>query len=157
MAVGCDDEPVITPSPHAFAVAPEIVTGISVHGSTRRLEVSRSDTKPPFTYRYTDGKGGAARSCRESPRLAAALARLMSIPSLEAVAKEERRTRLAGVPDSDWVELEVRDTIENVDPLQLRVLPPTPQRPKAYAQVPRGPYFVTDAKLLEVLTLDCEG
>ena len=157
VAVGCHDEPVITPSPDAFAVAPEVVTGISVRGPARRLEVSRGDTKAPFTYRYTDGKGGAPRSCRESPKLSAALARLMSIPALEAVKKEAAAEALAGVPDSDWVDLEVRDSIENVNPLRLRVLPPTPERPKAYAQVPRGPYFITDAKLLEVLTLDCEG
>lgn len=154
-ALACEDEAVITPSAQAFAVAPEIVTGISVRGPSRRLEVSRRDAKGPFTYRYTDGKGASERSCPETPQLAAALARLMSIPALEAVKKKDAEAELEDVPAGDWVEVEVRDTIENVEPLRLRVLPPTAQRPKAYAQVPNGPYFVTDGKLLEVLGLDC--
>ena len=156
-ALGCEDEAVITPSAEAFAVAPEIVTGISVRGPSRRLEVSRGDPKAPFTYRYTDGKGGALQTCTESPRLSAALARVMSIPALEAVKKKDAERALAGVPEGDWVELEVRDSIENVEPLRLRLLPPAAQRPKTYAQVPNGPYFVTDPKLLEVLGLNCES
>lgn len=155
--LGCEDEPAVKPSPHAFAVSPDIVTGVSIRGSARRLEVSRGGAKGPFTYRYSDGQGGAARSCPENPRLAAALARVMTIPSFEAVSDEDAARALAGVPAGDWVDLEVRDTIENVEPLQLRLLPPTAQRPKAYAQVPNGPYFVTDGKLLEVLGMDCES
>jgi hypothetical protein len=156
ITLACDEPAALTPSDHAFAVAPEIVTGISVHGPSRRLEAARGDTAYPFTFRFADGTGRDARRCPETPRLRSALSRLMSIPVVAAVDDAEAERVLGTVADHDWVALEVRDTIQNVDPLQLRILPAAPARPRIYAKVPRGPYFITDANLLEVLNLGCE-
>jgi hypothetical protein len=80
----------------------------------------------------------------------------MSIPVVARTTQAEVTT-LAATPAGEWAWVEIRSTIKGAQSVRLRVLPPTSQRPRAYAKAPGTRYFVTDSHVLDVLELDCRA
>lgn len=151
---GCKRELRVSKGDELFAVLDEAVLEVSLRGPGGSAVAKRATAGGAYSFSRSGGGGGAER-CAAPQQLQGALVPIQQIRVRDVVPKDKAKA-VRGRPAAQWIQLEVRDVMEGVDPYRLRLLEAGAPSGLLFAQQPQDEQIVlVDRAILDLLSLHC--